>query len=102
MDSINQSVIEKLRSRAELGAKKYGVTMDRTDFTELQWLQYLQEELMDGAVYLEKLIRLNGTCKWYVGNRKSHTTACEHACTGFEFEGFEFCPFCGRKIEEVK
>jgi hypothetical protein len=57
MDSINQAVIQKLRSRARRGAKKYGVTMDRTDLTELQWLKHAQAELLDGAVYLEKLIQ---------------------------------------------
>lgn len=58
MDSINQAVITKLQQRAELGAKKYGVTMDRTDLTELEWLEHSQQELLDGAVYLEKLIQI--------------------------------------------
>lgn len=58
MDSVNQAVITKLRSRARRGANKYGVTMDRTDLTELEWLQHAQSELLDGAVYLEKLIQL--------------------------------------------
>lgn len=58
MDSVNQAVIKKLRERANRGGKKYGVTMDRTDLTELQWLQHAQDELLDGAVYLEKLIQL--------------------------------------------
>lgn len=58
MDSVNQEVIKKLRERANRGAKKYGVTMDRTDLTELQWLQHAQDELLDGAIYLEKLIQL--------------------------------------------
>lgn len=58
MDSINQSVISKLQERAERGQKKYGVTMDRRDLTELEWLQHAQDELLDGAVYLEKLIQL--------------------------------------------
>ncbi len=58
MDSINQAVITKLQTRAETGAKKYGVTMDRTDLNELQWLTHAQEEALDFAVYLEKLIQL--------------------------------------------
>jgi hypothetical protein len=37
MDAINQAVITKLQERAELGAKKYGVTMDRTDLTDGLW-----------------------------------------------------------------
>jgi hypothetical protein len=29
--------------------------MERDDLSPLQWLQHLQEELMDAAVYVEKL-----------------------------------------------
>jgi len=29
--------------------------MERNDLTLLEWLQHLQEELMDAAVYVEKL-----------------------------------------------
>jgi hypothetical protein len=56
-DAIVESVREKLRSRAEVGHRKYGVTMERTDLTHRQWLVHAQEEAMDLAVYLEKLIQ---------------------------------------------
>jgi hypothetical protein len=46
-----------LQQRAQRGLKKYGVTMDRTDLTQLDWLRHAQEEMLDGAVYLEKLIQ---------------------------------------------
>lgn len=59
-DSINQAVIEKLRARALRGQEKYGVGMDRDDLTTVQWLTHLQEELLDAAVYTEKLIQLQG------------------------------------------
>lgn len=99
MDSVNEGVIQKLKARAERGHAKYGVTMDRDDLTMLEWLQHAQGELMDGAVYLEKLIRLNGTCKWGRVN-----SACGEMIDVFRGadSGFEFCPFCGRKIEEDK
>ena len=98
MDSVNQGVIDKLKSRAERGHLKYGVTMDRTDLSMMEWLQHAQDELLDGAVYLEKLIRVNGVCKWGRTN-----SACGEPVDGFYgVEGFEFCPFCGRKIEEDK
>ncbi len=29
--------------------------MDRNDLSPLEWLQHLQEELMDATLYLEKL-----------------------------------------------
>jgi len=54
-DSIVQSVIRKFQERSDVGVKKYGVTLDRTDLKVLDWIQHAQEELMDGILYLEKL-----------------------------------------------
>ena len=54
---IEESVIEKIRLRREAGRKKYGTTMEREDLTRLQWLQHAQEEALDLAIYLERLIR---------------------------------------------
>jgi hypothetical protein len=55
MSRIEEQVIDFLRSRAETGKKKYGVTMERDDLSFLEWIQHLQEELLDAAVYAEKL-----------------------------------------------
>jgi hypothetical protein len=55
MDSIVASVIEKFKSRSELGQKKYGTTLDRTDLSVLDWIKHAQEEHMDAILYLEKL-----------------------------------------------
>jgi len=60
-DSIVQAVIRKFQERSELGIKKYGVTLDRTDLKPLDWIQHAQEELMDGILYLEKLKKEMGT-----------------------------------------
>ena len=54
-DAITEAVVAQLRTRAEKGKEKYGTTMERDDLTLMQWLQHLQEELMDAAVYVEKL-----------------------------------------------
>ena len=54
-DSNVEKVVEQLRERKERGLQKYGVTTDRIDLSTLEWLQHLQEELMDGAVYIEKI-----------------------------------------------
>ena len=54
-DSVVQAIIKKFLERSELGKKKYGVTLDRTDLAPLDWIQHAQEELMDGILYLEKL-----------------------------------------------
>lgn len=56
-DSVVTSVIEKFKHRADVGLKKYGTTLDRTDLSASDWAQHLQEELMDGILYLERLKR---------------------------------------------
>lgn len=57
MSKIEDVVCTKILSRAEFGLKKYGVTLERDDLTELQWLIHAQEEAMDLANYLEVLIQ---------------------------------------------
>tara|TARA_R110000868_G_scaffold136533_1_gene349554 strand:- start:859 stop:1044 length:186 start_codon:yes stop_codon:yes gene_type:complete len=54
-DKIVESVISSFKQRSEVGIKKYNKTMERDDLTTLEWLQHLQEELMDATLYLEKL-----------------------------------------------
>lgn len=54
-DKIVKSVIEKYQQRSETGQKKYGVTLDREDLSLTDWMKHLQEELMDAALYIEKL-----------------------------------------------
>ena len=57
MSEIEFRVCTKITQRAQIGKEKYGTTMERTDLTKLQWLRHAQEEAMDLAVYLEKLIQ---------------------------------------------
>ena len=57
MSSIEKKVCDKIIKRSKLGKVKYGTTMDRGDLTKLQWLKHAQEEAMDLAVYLEKIIQ---------------------------------------------
>jgi hypothetical protein len=54
-DSIVEEVIDLFRKRSEQGLKKYGTTLDRDDLSEMEWIQHLQEELMDAILYLTKL-----------------------------------------------
>jgi hypothetical protein len=54
-DSIVASVVASFLQRSELGQKKYGTTLDRTDLKTLDWIQHVQEELMDAILYLERL-----------------------------------------------
>ena len=55
MDKNVENVVKQLRDREEEGLRKYGVNTERTDLTSLEWLQHLQEELMDASVYIERL-----------------------------------------------
>jgi hypothetical protein len=54
-DSIVNTVVHRFIQRSEFGQKKYGVTLDRTDLKTADWIQHMQEELMDAILYLEKL-----------------------------------------------
>ncbi len=51
------AVRRKLKDRARRGVRKYGTTTMRTDLDKLAWLQHLQEELLDAAVYIEAAMR---------------------------------------------
>ncbi len=46
----------KIYERALVGKSKYGVTMERDDLSLKEWLIHAQEEAMDLAVYLQKVI----------------------------------------------
>jgi len=56
MDKNVQQVRQKLADRAEFGMMKYGVSTERTDLSAKQWLIHAQEEAMDLAVYLQRII----------------------------------------------
>ncbi|MDB4486529.1 hypothetical protein N9014_00285 [bacterium] len=56
-DKIVQKVIEAYKERSKVGIEKYGQTMEREDLSALDWLQHLQEELMDATLYIESLKR---------------------------------------------
>ena len=56
--SIEDNVCKKIQDRKKEGIKKYGKTMERDDLIELEWLNHYQQELMDAANYVEKLIQL--------------------------------------------
>jgi len=55
MSKIEKRVIDRINQRAVIGKQKYGVTMERTDLSTYEWLNHLQEELLDAIIYIEKL-----------------------------------------------
>ena len=54
-DKIVNRVVEGYKQRSKAGIKKYGTTLERNDLNTLDWLQHLQEELMDATLYIEAL-----------------------------------------------
>jgi|TARA_Y100001938_G_scaffold144810_1_gene220210 hypothetical protein len=53
-DKIIEQVINKIKSRSDVGYKKYGVTLQEDDQSLEVWLTHIQEELMDAVNYIEK------------------------------------------------
>jgi hypothetical protein len=65
MDSeVLKQVIEDMRKREEKGKQEYGTTMDRTDLSQTDWMDYAYEEALDLSLYLKKII-LNRNDKVY-------------------------------------
>ena len=58
MSRVEDEVCKKIKQRSDVGKDKYGVTMETAPLTRLEWLIHAQEEAMDLAVYLQKLIEL--------------------------------------------
>lgn len=54
-DSIVKEVIKNFEKRSIIGYLKYGTTLERNDLTYEQWVNHLQEELMDACLYLQKI-----------------------------------------------
>ncbi len=58
VDSIVKGTIDEFITRADFGKKKYGVSLDREDLIDIDYLQHLKEELMDATLYINKFIKL--------------------------------------------
>ncbi len=54
-DQIVLRVLAKYAQRSEAGIEKYGTTLMRDDLNLIDWLNHLQEELMDATLYIERL-----------------------------------------------
>ena len=60
MSRIEDEVCKKIKLRSDVGKQKDGGTMETAPLTRLEWLIHAQEEAMDLAVYLQKLIEMEG------------------------------------------
>jgi len=54
-DSYVQIVKAKFEERSQRGIEKYNTTLEREDLNLQEWLNHLQEELMDATLYIERL-----------------------------------------------
>jgi hypothetical protein len=98
MSSCEEAVIAKIRLRQKAGLTKYGVTMERTDLTHAQWLNHLQEELLDAAVYIEKLLSLPG----HLGADAPLVKNCLQCQNGQKLNPGWECVVCGRINHSLK
>jgi len=55
-DLIVLNVLKKFNDRSLIGINKYNTTLDDNKLELKEWLQHLQEELMDACNYIEKII----------------------------------------------
>lgn len=55
-DPVVDRVRDKLKLRSMVGQRKYGARMDRTDLDLVEWIRHLQEELLDSAIYAERIM----------------------------------------------
>jgi hypothetical protein len=60
-DKIVEQVVSKFNERSQRGITKYGSTLERNDLDVVDWMNHLQEELMDAILYLERMKKdING------------------------------------------
>ena len=53
-DPVVERVVDKFVGRSDVGFEKYGITLENDPSEMLEWLNHLQEELMDAVLYLQK------------------------------------------------
>jgi hypothetical protein len=85
-DSIVESVRQDLLDRSEVGIKKYNTTLDRNDLETEEWVQHAYEELLDGALYLKRLLRDINTPKIYYSSESYFTLMSEKSKLELELD----------------
>ena len=60
-DPVVERVVDKFVMRSDVGFAKYGITLEDDKSNLFEWVNHLQEELMDAVNYIEKIKHeLNG------------------------------------------
>ena len=57
-DKIVHNVVQKYNDRSAVGIEKYNTTLEDSPEDTRAFLIHLQEEMMDGTLYIEKLLKL--------------------------------------------
>jgi hypothetical protein len=57
-DKIVHNVVQKYNDRSAVGIEKYNTTLEDSKEDTRAFLIHLQEEMMDGTLYIEKLLKL--------------------------------------------
>jgi hypothetical protein len=58
LQGIEARVASEFAARQQLGINKYGMTLAENNASEMERLQHLKEELMDGVAYIQWLMDL--------------------------------------------
>lgn len=56
-DPVVEANRQMLKDRSDVGVRKYGVMLNRTDLDHRAWLQHALEEALDMANYLQAAIQ---------------------------------------------
>lgn len=54
-DPIVNQIVQSYYERSAIGIKKYNTTLSQNNLSIIEWLNHLQEELMDATLYIEKI-----------------------------------------------
>lgn len=61
-DPVTEQIRADLLSRQRIGWKKYGVGLNRPDFSHREWMKHFYEECLDAAQYaMRVMMTLDGT-----------------------------------------
>ena len=100
MSKIEDAVAKKLLLRAKIGEKKYGTTMERNDLSLEEWLNHLQEELLDATVYLEKLKQEIQYQEMDLAQYKYDGEECDGELGSHPLCSTDYCPCKEEEIEK--
>lgn len=55
-EGTEKRVCDYIAARQQFGKRKYGTTVEANPLEVRQWLQHMLDELLDGAVYCQRVI----------------------------------------------